>query len=277
MALTNTIDQEQKDTDIEIVTSLEDCVLKEDGLVVEIFGMPKSGKTWHIKRVINTLKNDPEFMELRPNFTYRCYKDDIKNRRSKKNRYSFHRCKVLDHEENLREVKNLDRKHSGIHLYELDLVLADRASIDDNHFAYGLYEEREIDLGQREKVLEISQEAEGLIDAGVLFYVTPEEALRREHETIKEIAEYERRWGKVMNPDTLERLSRIYDLTRKREAYKTVNKRGEPTEVDITTRHVKSIDTTMPDSKEVNQGELYKFFFELFVPTSDEYRLNGNG
>lgn len=272
------VNESERETngEIEVVHSLEDYILKDNGLVVEIFGIPKSGKSWHTKNVLRALSANPEFMDMVPDFSWVVYKDDVKGRFSKDPRYEFHKIKVLHHASNLTEVRH-GRRPSNSRPRPVDLVISDRGPIDDNHWAYALNEEREITLEERENVLDISRRAESLVHAGVLVYVDTEEALRREHEDIREVADYRSRRGRVMNHDTLEILSNVYSFTRDRMRYPTINRRQEPEEVRITTRQVFYIDTTPPDSKEYNAMQLYNFFFELFVPTRGEHGNNGKG
>tara|TARA_Y100000034_G_C6879957_1_gene403029 strand:- start:1103 stop:1933 length:831 start_codon:yes stop_codon:yes gene_type:complete len=272
MTLARSMPQLTQDGEIEIVHSLDNYVLKDDGLVIEVFGIPKSGKSWQIKRVLRRLSRDPKFRAMVPDFEFVVYKDDIKERFSKDPRYEFHRCKVLDHETNLRRVRQ--PRKPGDDLTPVNLVVSDRGPIDDNHWAYELHEEREISLTEREDLLDISREAEKLVHAGVLVYVDPEEAFKREHETVQETGHPSRR-GRVMNPNTLGGLASVYDFTRRREKYSTIDRKENPIETRITTRDILSIDTTDYNSKKSNADEVYRFFFDLFVPTSEESK-NGN-
>ncbi|MBU2639577.1 MAG: hypothetical protein KKG75_02595 [Nanoarchaeota archaeon] len=256
-------------SEIKIVSSLDDCILKEDGHIIEVFGPPKSGKTWQIKNLIDSLQENPEFMNLRPNFNYKVLKIDLKSQRSKTNRYSFHRSIAEAHAYNLRRVR-LRKKNADVNLNELDLVIADRGPIDDNHWAFALSIEGELSEEQRDSCFALSREAEGLVNAGILVYVSPEEALSRENQIIREKTGHDRRIGSVMNQTSLRNLCELYQLTQVGIPYKE-----ERREIMLARRPVLFVDTTPEGSKEVNAKKIYDYVLQLSVPTTEEYKING--
>src|SRR3989344_1852192 len=95
---------------IQKVSSLESYMLKEGGIVIEVFGPPKSGKTWQIIRLIEFLETDDEFRKLKPDFDYRVFKINLKDERSKDDRYNFHMCYAQAHASNLRMLRQR-KKH----------------------------------------------------------------------------------------------------------------------------------------------------------------------
>jgi hypothetical protein len=153
-----------KEEGIKLVSSLDNFILKDGGLVIEILGPPKSGKTWQIVRLIEFLENDPEFRKLKPDFDYRVFKISMKDERNKDDRYDFHMCYAQAHAYNLRRVRQR-RKHPDVELVDLDLVIADRGPLDDNIWPHVWYEEGKMTLEERDTALRTSQEAESLVNA----------------------------------------------------------------------------------------------------------------
>ena len=254
-----------------VVDSLDGFFLKDGGLVLEIFGPPKSGKSWQIRELVHRLQREPAFQRLWPDFDYRVLKINLKDDYSKEDRGNFHLCYALGHSYHLRAVR-LKRKHPNVNRRGLDLVIADRGPIDDNYWAYELHEEGELSLEERDYALSISKGAEGLVDAGILIGISSEEALKREREKLREISDYHGRLGKVMNPTTLAGLCRIYNLTANRQPYRAVRTdRGYREAVNLTRRHILPINGEDQD-KDANAQRIYDFVLQLSVPTSDEYR-----
>lgn len=260
---------------IRIVNSLEGCTLKDDGLVIEIFGPPKSGKSWQIKQLIERLQADPTFKDLRPNFNYRVFKFSVKDELSKEDRYAFHMCYVTSHHHYLNRIRR-KRKHSDVPLEELDLVISDRGPTDDNSFAHTWFELGKMTDDERDRALLLSNEAEGWVNASILMYVPPEEALRREDEQTLEVVGHKRR-GEVMNEPTLRQLCGFYELARLGERYRIVNSfTGKRQEVKLAQRPPIFVDGEK-GSKEDNAAYIYDEVFKLFVPTTSEYyRSNGD-
>ena len=261
--------------DVKVVQSLDGCILKDDGLIIEFFGPPKSGKSWQIKRLIERLQTDPKFRDIRPNFDYRVFKFSIKDELSKEDRYEFHMCYVTSHHHNLDRVRR-KRKHSDVQLKGLDLIIADRGPIDDNSFAHTWYELGKMTDDERDRALLLSAEAESWVNASILMYVSPEEALRREDEQTLEVVGHKRR-GEVMNEPTLKQLCGFYGFTISGNRYRIVNSfTGKRQDVKLAQRTPISVDGEKV-SKENNADYIYDEVFKLFVPTSSEYRPNGEG
>lgn len=260
---------------IRIVNSLEGCILKEDGLVIEVFGPPKSGKSWQIRKLIERLQTDSTFRGLRSDFNYRVFKFSVKDELSKEDRYAFHMCYVTSHHHNLNRIRR-KRKHSDVQLEELDLVIADRGPTDDNSFAHTWYELGKMTDDERDRALLLSNEAEGWVNASILMYVSPEEALRREDKKTLEVVGHTRR-GEVMNEATLRQLCEFYEHARMAErSYRIVSSfTGKREDVKLAQKPPIFIDGEK-GTKEDNADYIYDEVFKLYVPTTSEYRPNGD-
>lgn len=263
---------EKRKSEISLVTSLEGYILREGGLVIEFFGPPKSGKSWQITKLIELLKSDESFRELKPNFNYVVFKVSLKDERSKDDRFNFHMCYAQAHSYHLRRLR-LNKKHPGVSLTPVDLVIADRGPIDDNHWPLVWTEEGKMSPFERDSALRVSYESEGLVNASILMYVSPEEALKREDEKTLEVVGHMRR-GEVMNENTLATLCKLYKLGANGEEYKCVDPDGKRKSFRLSRRRPIFVDAENISSED-NAGYIKEEVFKLFVPTSDEYRRNG--